>query len=546
MLTLTEKFENFMNTVNMNEFLNYYYSHNDSDVLHKYNLTNGLFKMIKKELKLSKTKEQIRNIQKNTWESKPTSKINKNNLLLEKLSKEEIENYYIVNNNTFEDTYVHFNISSNDLLFLIKHYNLYKDKHLSKIHADNTKQSKYGNKNYNNREKSKITCLEKYGVDNPFKDVENMKKSYLNKLGVEHPMKLQLVVDKCVLNHDYKTLLDKTRNTNLHKYGVEIASVLPHVKEKIKSSVENTFNERYGCSCYFTMPNANISYNSCNSSYNIAFSELLSENHIIFNTEVSINKYRYDFKVGNNLIEVNPTATHNSTWSPFGNHCGIAEDYHFNKTKFAKENGYRCINVWDWDEVDKIISLLKERNTLYARKCFIKELDVKECKSFINEHHLQGYVKSEINIGLYFNDELVSVMTFGKPRYNKNYEYELIRYCSSYNVIGGAEKIFKYFIKTYNPESIISYCDNSKFNGDTYIKLGFNLKSYGEPSKHWYNPKTKKHITDNLLRQRGFDQLLGKEYGCFGKGTSNEQLMLEHDFVEIYDCGQSVYTYKLV
>ena len=46
------------------------------------------------------------------------------------------------------------------------------------------------------------------------------------------------------------------------------------------------------------------------------------------------------------------------------------------------------------------------------------------------------------------------------------------------------------------------------------------------------------HITDNLLRQRGFDQLFGTSYG---KGTSNRELMLEHGFVEIYDAGQSVY-----
>ena len=33
-------------------------------------------------------------------------------------------------------------------------------------------------------------------------------------------------------------------------------------------------------------------------------------------------------------------------------------------------------------------------------------------------------------------EELVAVMTFGKPRFNKNYEYELIRYATKYKVIG--------------------------------------------------------------------------------------------------------------
>jgi len=97
-------------------------------------------------------------------------------------------------------------------------------------------------------------------------------------------------------------------------------------------------------------------------------------------------------------------------------------------------------------------------------------------------------------------------MTFGKPRYNRKYEYELLRYCSSYTVIGGAEKLFSYFLNTYTPKSIISYCDLSKFTGRVYNRLGFILKNNKiVPSKHWYNLVTKRHITDNLLRQRGFD-----------------------------------------
>ena len=72
--------------------------------------------------------------------------------------------------------------------------------------------------------------------------------------------------------------------------------------------------------------------------------------------------------------------------------------------------------------------------------------------------------------------------------------------------------------------------------------LGFELKEQTVPAKHWYNPKTKRHISDNLLRQRGFDQL---HKANFGKGTSNEQLMLEHGYVEIYDCGQLVFTKEM-
>ena len=156
-----------------------------------------------------------------------------------------------------------------------------------------------------------------------------------------------------------------------------------------------------------------------------------------------------------------------------------------------------------------------------------------------------GYCKNQtIRLGLYYKKELVEVMTFGKLRYNKKYEYELLRLCTKtdYIVIGGTEKIFKYFIKKYLPQSVISYCDNSKFEGDIYNKLGFKLKEFGKPSKHWYNIKTKVHITDNLLRQKGYDILFKTNYG---KGTNNEELMINNGFVEIYDCGQSVYEYKI-
>ena len=42
------------------------------------------------------------------------------------------------------------------------------------------------------------------------------------------------------------------------------------------------------------------------------------------------------------------------------------------------------------------------------------------------------------------------------------------------------------------------------------------------PSKHWYHLNSKRHITDNLLRQRGYDQLFNTNYG---KNTSNKDLI---------------------
>ena len=175
------------------------------------------------------------------------------------------------------------------------------------------------------------------------------------------------------------------------------------------------------------------------------------------------------------MIELNPSATHNSTWSPYDNPKDI--DYHYLKSQAAINQGYRCICIWDWDSINILINLFKHRKTIYARNCDIKEISINEAKQFLNTYHFQGYARDSIRLGLFYDDELVSIMTFGKPRYNNKYEYELIRYCSNSNIIGGSEKLFTYFKKTYSPKSTISYCDLSKFTGDLYNKLGFTYKN---------------------------------------------------------------------
>jgi len=282
----------------------------------------------------------------------------------------------------------------------------------------------------------------------------------------------------------------------------------------------------------------------CSSIIENEFKTILDDNDIKYSQHFYINhngkRYFYDFKVDKILIELNPSATHNSTWSPYNN--PLEEDYHYNKSQAALENGYRCINIWDWDDINILMFILKPRQTVYARNCEIREVTSIDARDFLNQYHFQGYAKDAIRYGLYYKNELVSIMTFDTPRYNKNYDFELVRYCSNKNIIGGAEKLFKHFTSNYKG-SIISYCDLSKFTGDIYNKLGFTYKNYSI-GKHWYSFDLSKHITDNLLRQLGFDKLFGSIYGNFGKGTSNNQLMIDHGFVEIYDCGQAVYTYN--
>lgn len=442
--------------------------------------------------------------------------------LLLNIPYEEFKQYYIEENHSQVDTMSYFNLDRiSDFNILRDAYGCAKDrKSISKTVAENNLK-KYGVRNISSLDEVKIkkgqTTQKHYGVDNysktdEFKEV--LKQTMLDRYGVDSPMKVPEFAAKCgakvKAGWDSGSTGEKIRNTLLERYGVENSLQLPQC----------------------------IISGGISKPEQLVMDKLDSLN-IEYEREFHIKKYRYDFRVGNILLEINPTSTHNSTWGVF-NDNGKEKDYHYNKSIVARDNRYRCIHIFDWDDVDKVLSLLLPRTTVYGRKCVVKETTQAEANILLSKYHIQGpATKQTVCMGLYYDNELISVMTFGKPRYNKKYQWELIRYVSSCNVLGGSNKIWKHFIDKYNPDSIISYCDFSKFTGHTYEKLGMNYKAVNI-GKHWYDMKNT-HITDNLLRQRGYDQLFNTNYG---KGYSNEELMLEHGFVEIYDAGQITYTWN--
>ena len=212
------------------------------------------------------------------------------------------------------------------------------------------------------------------------------------------------------------------------------------------------------------------------------------------------------------------------------------------------EHGYQCIHVWDWDDLNKITNLLVNKERIRGRKVELREISKEQADEFLDKYHIQGHCNGNIvNLGLFYNNELIEVTTFGKPRYSK-YEWEWLRLASSdkYQVIGGIGKFWKYFQEKYKPDTIVTYIDNSKFGKDNFLNnFSFDLVTYGKPTPHWYNMINKTHYTNNLLLQRGADQLLGTNYGkpeiC---GMNNKQVMIKEGYVEVYDCGQSTWVWR--
>lgn len=354
--------------------------------------------------------------------------------------------------------------------------------------------------------KREATCLERYGVKN--------------------------VMHK-------KEFVDKIPKSMMEKYGVKCAMEVPEAREKFKQ----TCMERYKVP-YYVLTEEFLSHSqTCISDINKRIAAKIEELGLQVKLEKVIEDKHFDIHILNTniLIEVDPTYTHNA----IGNHWdenGTPKDYHKMKTAIGVTNGYRVIHIWDWDDVDKIVNMLSPKKKIYARQCDIKEVSKSDYIAFTNNYHLQGATKSlEFCLGLYRDDELIEIMSWGKPRFNKHYKYELLRLCTkfSYSVVGGAEKLFKHSVERIGNNPIVSYCDLSKFSGDVYKRLGMKLLRTNSPQEIW-SKGTQRVLSSTLLRL-GYDKLFDTNYG---KGTSNEKLMIENGWLPVYDCGQAVYVYN--
>lgn len=164
------------------------------------------------------------------------------------------------------------------------------------------------------------------------------------------------------------------------------------------------------------------------------------------------------------------------------------KDYHYKKYLQCREKGIRLLSIFDVDwrnrrkKIEQLIeNIFIPKTKIYARKCTIVKLSYKEVKEFTDLYHLQGSSHYQsINYGLYFQGELMSLISFSKSRYSKDKEeFEIIRYVvkQGYTVIGGFQKLLKYHIYLSNSKNIVTFSDNDFFTGGIYSKAGFKLVS---------------------------------------------------------------------
>jgi hypothetical protein len=431
-----------------------------------------------------------------------------------------------------------------------------------------TKLKRYGDENYTNSVKSKKTRLKKYGDEN-YVNKEKAVETSLKKYGVSNPSKSKIIKDKIIEN-------------NIIKWGFKSPSSHPDVilkKEKtILQNIKNRFKENEFITYEPKIKEFTLLCDKCNQDYKI-FSPLYNERRRLgYETCINCNPinslsshrekevYDYLLELGISNIERNtrkiispleldlylPEHKIGIEFNGLYYHSDLfkSENYHLNKYDKCLELGIELIQIFEdeWLFKKEIVkSIVKNRlgkieNKIYGRKCVVKEINKKDSSEFLMNNHIQGNCISKVKLGLYHNEQLVSVMTFGTRSgvgNNKGEYSELLRFSNliNYNVIGGGSKLFNHYIKNYNPKMILSYSDNRLFGGGLYKNLGFEYIHKSKPNYYYTKNELRFHRLNykkkNLVKS-GFD-----------KNKTEKLIMSERGFNRIYDCGVTRWEWKM-
>jgi hypothetical protein len=334
-----------------------------------------------------------------------------------------------------------------------------------------TKLERYGDETYNNSEKSRATCIERYGTSNMLSIYNADRPNHVEK------------------NPDEKSLVE----TEIHNFLVSI------------------------------LPTDTIT---------------LHDTTVLYGKELDF--YIKEKKIA---IEYVGLCSHSEISGK------LTEEYHLNKLISCTFHGVRLIHIFEdeWRDKKEIVkSILSSAFSIYdrsigARECEIREVSHDDSSKFLDENHIQGADNSAYRYGLYFKDELVALMTFGKTRFSKSGIWEMYRFCNKIDchVSGGASKLFTHFTKTHSPKAVVSYSDRRYFTGELYLQLGFQVEGNTDVGYHYVSPDYKNRYNRMLFMKH----ILAEKMEKFDANLTEWENMKANGFDRIWDCGHSKWTW---
>lgn len=444
-------------------------------------------------------------------------------------------------------------------------------------------------------DKAKNTLLENYGVDSPLKSAEikqKVRSTNLSKYGAEEwfavPLARERILSTFQTKYGYNTassadqIKEKTRQTCLERYGTVFPANAPSIRTKMSMTrgYDNSQKSLYDSGALHVlndkvklreMYNSGMSLRSISETLNCsdvtvgnyfrlhglklrcsgssARLEIVDFVRSIYKGAVSVND--------RNMLDGKELDIYLPELNLGIEYCGVFwhsdrfldKNYHKQKFDIASQKGIRLITIFEdeWkykteivkSKISHIIGISKNEK-VYARNTIIKDIDDIKCiKTFIDGNHIQGYVNASKHVALYDKASMEVVALVSLKISNDN--IEIVRYCTSKNVIGGFSKLLSFiesYAKNIGVRSITTFADLRWSIGELYEKTGFSQlyklpPDYryvmGDKTFHKFNFRHK-----SLRHMHGYDENLSEN-----RNTKNMGIY------RIYDCGKIKYEKRL-
>lgn len=412
---------------------------------------------------------------------------------------------------------------------------------------------------------------EKYGVDNvsQLQFVKEKKvESYRNKYGVDNPMqsdKIQKLRRESMIeqygtdNKKYVDVLNRNDFMNLYdflsvnKMNVEELCEYFQVKRdkmlrEIKEQDVALLVEDYG----------EITSLKEHKFKNFLKNKFQNVN-VIINDRTVLEGKELDFYFPSErlAVEISPTSTHNSKVG-YNNGPGLPSSYHKDKFLSCANKGIELITIFDWHDWDKVLEMISNKlnssKRIFARKTEYVEEDriSNETFNMLSDWHIlslpSNFKRKNPVSKLIYNDEIVGLALW----VTSNNETELKRmvFKPGINVVGGASKLIKNFMRNNNVSEVVTFSDCDLGQGNVYSSIGFELEEESKPQLNYYNSYYNYHIRNLSLVKQGADRLLSNfpNYEPVGMGEglpSNQEIVESYGFLPVYDCGYRKWRLKL-
>ena len=262
---------------------------------------------------------------------------------------------------------------------------------------------------------------------------------------------------------------------------------------------------------------------------------------MVVNDRTIINPYELDIYLPKKKIAIE---YHGLFYHSYNSQETINErNKHSAKYDMCEDKDIQLIQIFEneWFDRNNIVkSTLKHKIgmtdiSIGARECEIVD-PFDGYNKFMDNNHMQGHRCASVKIGLKHGDDVVSCMTFAK--HNK-YQWEVIRFANklNHNIMGGASKIFRYFIASYEPDLILTFADRRYSNGNLYRRLGFKYHSKTNPNYFYI-----KH--GMFSRQQFQKHKLHKKLAHFDKNKTESQNMFDNGYRRLWDAGHHKFIWR--